>query len=326
MKNILVTGAGGFIGLNLCEYLNGRGHNVIGIDLKFPGAIGMGGNAPFRQETCDFREPAKMKKLLAGIDGVIHLAAAHLQINQADQIYWDVNVHSLKPLLKMCADKGVQRFIHASSVAVYGDLVQLPANEDTAPHPQSIYGETKLAGETTIRRAGHALDLPTVIIRPAWVFGTGCPRTLKLYRALKNKRFPLIGPCQNKRHPLYIKDMARFFELTLHESFASGDVFLAGGETSVSTRELLDTYCRVLGLPRPKVHIPYFLGVLLAWFLETLFSSMGKEPPFSRRSLEFFQTNNAFDISKAKVILGFKPQYDLTQGLTDCRAWLQEKG
>jgi nucleoside-diphosphate-sugar epimerase len=100
--------------------------------------------------TGDFREKERMEELLRGVDVVFHLASAHLQVSLKESEYWDINVHSLPALLELARRSGVQRFVHCSSVGTFGNLSQWPANEESLCRPQSIYGETKLAGEDAV--------------------------------------------------------------------------------------------------------------------------------------------------------------------------------
>ena len=120
----------------------------------------------------------------------------------------------------------VSRFVHVSSVAVYGNLKQLPANEKTPCKPQSVYGDTKLAGEAAVRKFWEETGFPVVIIRPAWVYGAYCPRTLKIYRALRKGRFVTIGNGENLRHPLYIADMIEALRLAMEAESAVGELFI----------------------------------------------------------------------------------------------------
>ncbi len=321
MKNILVTGAGGFIGYHLSNDLVDRGYNVTGIDLHYPKPVG--DRLPrFQPKVGDFRNQKLMSELLEGVDVVFHLASAHLQISLDESEYWDVNVHSLPSLLELAQSKGVKRFVHVSSVGVYGNLTTIPADEETACHPLSTYGETKLAGEQKVKEFALANDFPVVIIRPAWVYGPGCPRTQKIYRALSKGRFLMIGKGENLRHPIYIKDMVDAFCLAMEKDEAVGELFIVGGEHAITTNELIDGFSQALDIPKPKLKIPYELGVILASTLETVFKLLKKEPPMSRRTLEFFQSNNAFDISKAKSKLGFEPHYSFVDGLSQSRKWL----
>jgi nucleoside-diphosphate-sugar epimerase len=68
--------------------------------------------------------------------------------------------------------------------------------------------------------------------------------------------------------------------------------------------------------------MPYPIGRLLAFACERCFGLIGKEPPISRRSLEFFDTDNEFTIDRARNRLGYQPGYTLDQGLEETRSWL----
>jgi nucleoside-diphosphate-sugar epimerase len=263
-----------------------------------------------------------MKEWLFGVDVVFHLASAHLQISLDEQEYWDINVHSLRPLLDLAMQSGVQRFVHVSSVGAYGDLKRWPASEDTPCEPQSTYGETKLAGETEVRKFSEETGFSVVIIRPAWVYGPYCPRTLKIYKTLRKRRFIMIGDGENLRHPIYIADMLEAFRLAMEADPAVGELFIIAGQRPITTNELVEGFCKVLSVPKPKIRIPHVLGAAMAWGVESVFSLAKIEPPISRRSLEFFDTNNAFDISKARKLLGFEPKFSFEDGIRESREWL----
>ncbi|MCK6619991.1 MAG: NAD(P)-dependent oxidoreductase [Calditrichaceae bacterium] len=313
-QKILVTGAGGFIGYQLNNFLVKAGHQVIGIDIQFPPGAA---HSSFEMHTLDFRQSQQMRAVMENVDIVFHLASAHLKTNLNKSEYWSVNVHSLAPLMEIAHAAGVKRFIHTSSVGVYGNLTSWPANEQSPCRPQSIYGETKLAGEQQVREFGDRKGLPYVILRPAWVFGPTCPRTRKLYRALKKGKFVMIGKGDNLRHPLYITDLLSAFQLAMTHSNAPGHLYIVAGDEAITSRELISTFCQVCDLKFPAIHVSYTTGKVLAVSVETIFRLLDKEPPVSRRTLEFFDTNNAFDISRIREELGFQPQFTLSQGIAD---------
>ncbi len=321
---ILVTGAGGFIGHHLCNYLAKQGAAVIGIDIKSPDDKAEPRPVRFRFEEIDFRDRSKVAPLLRQIDVVFHLASAHLQINLPEEVYTDVNVRGVAFLLSLARECGVRRFIHVSTVGVYGNLQQWPADENSPCNPQSIYGETKLAGENEVRKFADATHFPAVIVRPTWVFGPGCPRTLKIYRALRKKRFFMIGDGGNLRHPIFIEDMLKAFELMIQwEDLVGTETFIVGGPAAITTQELVDTFVAEFELPKPKIRLPKPIGKCLAKFSETPFKLVGKEPPFSTRSLEFFESNNAFNIRRAVNRLNFSPHFSFAEGLRRSRQWLE---
>jgi len=311
-NNILVTGAGGFIGFDLANYLARSGFHVSGIDIFYPRNENL---LSFNALKFDFRQADQARMAMKNIDCLIHLASAHLNVHLSHSEYWDINVHSIRALLDSARDSGVKKIIHVSSVGVYGNLDVWPADESTVCKPQSIYGQTKLAGEHEVMKFYRETGLPTVILRPAWVYGERCPRTQKLLKMLRKKHFIMIGEGKNMRHPLYISDFLKIIEQLLKNNHSSGDMFLIAGPEYLTTSELVATICQVFNLDYPRFRIPMLAGKVAALSAEKLFQLIGRESPVSKRTLEFFNTNNAFDISRARSILTFNPQYTFEKGL-----------
>jgi len=79
----------------------------------------------------------------------------------------------------------------------------------------------------------------------------------------------------------------------------------------------------VLSVPKPKIRNPHGLGAIMPWGVESIFGIARIEPPILRSSLEFFETNNAFEISKAMKLLGFEPKFSFEEGLRETREWLR---
>ena len=96
----------------------------------------------------------------------------------------------------------------------------------------------------------------------------------------------------------------------------NGEVFIIAGKNAVPVAELVSVMSRELGVRSPKLHLPIALGLLGGYSLEMAFKLIGKQPPFSRRSVDFFLKHNAYDIRKAKRMLGYQPQMDLRTGYT----------
>jgi nucleoside-diphosphate-sugar epimerase len=133
----------------------------------------------------------------------------------------------------------------------------------------------------------------------------------------------MIGQGRNLRHPLFVGDMIEAFRLAATVREAAGHVLLIAGDQPVTTVELIEAICTAFAVPRPAVRVPYAVGVGVAAGVEAACLAIGREPPVSRRSLEFFTTNNAFDISRARTVLGFTPRYSLSAGLAATRGWVE---
>ena len=136
----------------------------------------------------------------------------------------------------------------------------------------------------------------------------------------------MIGSGDNLRHPIYIKDMLSAFLLAMESESAVGETIIIGGYQTMTTNEIIESFCRVMNFSYPKKKLPLYLGKIIASSLEIAFGFAGKEPPVSKRSLEFFQTNNSFNINKGKRLLGFQPSFSFEEGLKESKPWLERNG
>jgi nucleoside-diphosphate-sugar epimerase len=134
----------------------------------------------------------------------------------------------------------------------------------------------------------------------------------------------MVGDGQTLRHPIYVSDAVRGLELCAEMEDVSGEVYLLAGEAPVTIETLVRTIAQLLGVRAPVIRLPLWLGKLAGYGLQVAFKPLGRQPPFSRRSVDFFLKNNAYDISKARQELGFEPQVDLWTGLTWTRDWLND--
>jgi dihydroflavonol-4-reductase len=314
MGTVLVTGARGFIGSHLVQRLASLGLQVRAVDLRPP--VGHRSSSAVQAHQVDIGNPAAVGPLLEGVETVFHLASLHLEVRADPAAFEAVNVRASADLVTLAAQQGVKRFIHTSSVGIYGDAGRgSPLREDAPKHPDSPYERSKLKGETAILSRGRDLDLDLVVLRPAWVYGPGCPRTGKLLQALRSGRFFYIGPGDNRRHPLYIDEMIDAYLLAAEAQGIRGGIYNVGGSRIMSLREMVETFARVAGAPQPRLHLPLPLGYAAGWAAELVFHAVDREPPLSRRSLAFFRSNNAWDISAARRELGFHPVIDLEEGV-----------
>jgi len=324
MRRTLVTGANGFIGRHLTEGLIARGHHVIAFDLHVDHLQDLQDHELCRVLEGDLCDRKGLKQMLQEVEVVFHLASAHLQQTLGSSVYEAVNVTAVDDLLHAARECGVRRFIHTSTVGIYGHVLKPPADETGPFAPQSIYGETKLQGENVVNDFFRRTHFPVTILRPAWVYGPGCPRTSKLFRTIDKGRFVMIGQGDNLRHPIYISDMLEAYYLAMEKDQALGETFVIAGAKPASTKELVEAIARVLSKKPVWLQVPMWLAEGLAGPLEKIGALLHLPMPLTRRSLEFFNTSNAFNITKAQRLLGFQPQISLEQGLQMTYAVMQK--
>ena len=318
---VLITGGGGFIGSHLVDSQLSHGHEVRAVDLNVDRIAHAASHPSLEIVIGDLTDANLIERMVDEIDIIYHLASAHLDVTLPDAYYRQVNVQATMTLLRAAHDAGVRRMVHCSTNGVIGELKNPPVDETAACHPTNIYEKSKLEGEQAVLAFARETGYPVVVVRPAWVYGPRCPRTEKLMRTIKKKRFLMFGRGDTLRHPIYISDAIQGLELCAEVDCAPGQIYFIAGEQPVTIKELVQTVADVQGVQRPRLHLPLAMGKAAGYMLQFSFKPLGKQPPFSRRSLDFFLKDNAYDIGKARHDLGFHPQVGLQAGLTETLAW-----
>lgn len=161
---ILITGAEGLIGSALAPELRRRGERVRSLDLR--------GVEP---DSCgDVRHEPDVRRAVAGIRGIVHLAAVSRVIwaEHDPELCWSTNVGGTRQVLQAAAESPVRPWVlFASSREVYGQPTALPAAEDAPLAPVNVYGRAKVEGERLVASAREA-GLRTAIVRLSNVYGS----------------------------------------------------------------------------------------------------------------------------------------------------------
>jgi nucleoside-diphosphate-sugar epimerase len=310
----LVTGAGGFIGSHLVDSLLAQGSEVRAADLRADQLAHTLRHPRLEVLLGDITDSAHVAALVEGVEVVYHLASAHLDVSQPDAHYYRVNVGATEALLAAACESGVRRLVHVSSNGVLGDIQRLPADESTPCQPTNIYERTKLLGEEQALAFQRRTGFPVVVARPAWVYGPRCPRTARLLRSVQRGRFLMFGDGGTLRHPIYVADAVQGLQLCA-ERGEPGAVYFLAGERPVSLETLVQTMAGVLGIRVRIMHLPVALGIAAGYLVQTAFKPLGRRPPISRRTIDFFLKDNAYDTGKAQRELGFRPFTCLVTGM-----------
>lgn len=324
-KKVLITGATGFTGGHLCRTLIERGYTVRALirkTSKYHELQAIGVELFFG----DLRDYTSVASSVLGVDVVYHIAAVYREQNISNQHFFDVNVAGTKNLLQASKEAAVQRFVHCSTVGVQGEIKNPPADENAPYNPGDVYQRSKVEGEKLARAFFIQNDLPGVVIRPVGIYGPGDKRFLKIFKYINNGKFMMIGKGEVLYHFTYITDLVDGIILCGEKREALGQIFTIGGNEYLALDDLVRLVAQVLEVPHSKKRVPLLPVMIAAWLCEILCYPLRISPPIYRRRLDFFTKDRAFDISKAKKVLGYKPKVDLKTGMQKTADWYRQHG
>ncbi|OGK79593.1 MAG: UDP-glucose 4-epimerase [Candidatus Rokubacteria bacterium GWA2_70_23] len=240
-RHVLVTGGAGYVGAVLVPKLLAHGYRVTVVDLYIFGEAALAsvsGHPELRQVKGDIRDRALLERELTGVDAVIHLACISndpsFELNPA--LGKSINYDAFLPLVDISKDRGVRRFIYASSSSVYGIKEEEDVTEDLPLTPLTDYSKYKALCEEVLLRA-QAPGFTTLILRPATVCGDSPRLRLDLTvniltnLAVNRGRITVFGGAQ-KRPNIHIEDVTDLYVQALEwdDARIAGETFNAGYE------------------------------------------------------------------------------------------------
>ena len=305
----LVTGGAGFIGSNLCEAILRMRHKVRCLDDLSTGQQAnvdeFLDNPNYTFIRGDIKDLDTCRSACEGVDYVLHQAAWGSVPRSIEMplFYEHNNVLGTLNMMQAAREKGVKKFVYASSSSVYGDEPNLPKREGREGNVLSPYALTKKSNEEYARLYTRLYGLETIGLRYFNVFGRrqnpdGAYAAVipKFIRQLLNDEVPTIhGDGQQSRDFTYIDNVIQANLLAcLSPKEAAGEAF----NIAFGGREyLIDIYhilCRTLG--------------------------KNIEPNFTSDRPGDIKHSNA-DISKARELLGYNPEWSFERGIEEAIAW-----
>ncbi|MDP3990915.1 MAG: NAD-dependent epimerase/dehydratase family protein [Candidatus Nealsonbacteria bacterium] len=293
MAKIIVTGGAGFIGSHLVDTLIEKGEKVIIID-NLSGGVQENINPKAEFHQLDLRNLKDINPLFKGIDFVFHLAARpRIPLSIKDPIGSNENnLNATLNVLVAARDAKVKKVIYSSSSSVYGNPKGLPTREDMPTQPLNPYGLQKYVGELYCRIFSQLYELPTLSLRYFNVFGSRAPQegayatVIGIFLGQKKEGKPLtvIDDGEQSRDFTYIKDVIRANILAMESKSGDGEAINIGAGNNRTINQLV----KLIG--GEAVHLP-------------------PRPGEAKHSLA--------DISLAKKILNWQPEYNLETGLAE---------
>jgi dihydroflavonol-4-reductase len=316
---LLVTGGTGFIGSHLAEEGRRRGADVV--------VLGLTGR-PEEQANAELLSRAGVEVLSGSITDaelcrraargathIFHLAVAMREGGKGDEFFESINLDGTRHLLEAASMQRVERFVYCSTIGIYGHKAPGITREDSPLAPGNVYERTKVSAELLVRDFADRCGVPSVILRPADVYGPRDQRLLKLFKGVARGRFPLFGSGKGRRHMVYVDDVVSAFFRACERDEALGEGLIVAGPSACTLRELLDEIAHATGSRRYGVRLPLAPMLGLAAAVEDVSAALGIDPPIYRRRMDFFHSDSEFYTSRARRVLGWEPKVDLPEGI-----------
>ncbi|MEO8716709.1 MAG: SDR family oxidoreductase [Burkholderiales bacterium] len=322
-RTAFVTGATGFVGLNLVEELLAQGWRVVALhrassDLKYLRRL------PAARAVGDVTDAQSVRRAMPrDVDAVFHVAGDTSLWSKQDAAQDRVNVDGTRNVVGAALERRARRFVHTSSISAYG-LQRGRIDERTAQLGRDSpvnYQRSKFLAEEAVR-AGLARGLEAVILNPAGILGRYDTRNYARFVTLvATGKLPGVPP--GSLSFCHARDVARAHVAAATRG-RTGENYLLGG-TDASFLELVREIGAALGRPVPTRATPAFVLRALG-ALGALRSRLTGQPPVLTPEAARMATRDmSCDSSKAVRELGFRA-VPLADMVADCVAWMTAEG
>lgn len=306
--SVQIIGGAGFVGSNLSQSIWETQQKFEIFDLKK--------SQLFEEKSVkvDIRNKAELSKSL-NKSTVVNLAAVHRDDITDPEEYYSTNVDGARVLCDVCEEKGINKIVFTSSVAVYG-FAPSGTGEDGAINPFNEYGRTKALAEDVYRawRKKDPENRSLIIVRPTVVFGEGNRGNVyNLLNQINSGAFAMIGNGKNKKSMAYVENLSAFLVKCI-ESDEKYAVYNYVDTPDFTMNELVSLVRgKLRGKSSVGIRIPKFIG-LIAGYTADVLAKLGVKLPVSSIRVKKFCASSEFSSAKADLD-GFEAPYTLREGL-----------
>lgn len=315
---VFLTGASGFIGRALADRYRAEGREVRGVDLTADPERGIVAGDVTRPG--DWQDHAQRCEL------VVHLAA-RLGFGGTHDEFWPINVLATRLALDAAVRGGARRFVHTSSITVFGNEFPDGVDESHPVRPTGApYVDTKIASEQVVLAAHADGQVPCTIVRPGDVYGPrSWPWVTQILEVIRRRQFVLPAGGRGLISPAYVDNLVDGYVLAGDSDAAAGQIFTLSDGAGVECREFFAYHHRWLGRKGPQTApTPVALGLAAA--AARLYRVAGRETEAVPAAVRYFTRTGTYSIEKARSVLGYEPAIGLEEGMERSRAWAETEG
>lgn len=306
-KKITVIGGSGFVGTNLCRQMAIKQQDFEIIDLK------MSNQFPEKCKIADVRDVEALRGTITG-DLVVNLAAVHRDDVRDKSEYQRTNVDGAENVALVCEEKGIDKIVFTSTVAVYG-FAEPGTDETGAINPFNEYGRTKFEAEEKLRKWRAQGDNSLIIVRPTVIFGEGNRGNVyNLLNQIASGKFLMVGKGENKKSMAYIGNIVAFLETCISTDQRYG-IYNYVDTPDLTMNELVSQVrAKLMGKNGVGPRLPYCLGLILGYTADLIAKLSGKNFPVSSIRVKKFASSTEFMSAKSSLD-NFQPPFLLSDGV-----------
>ena len=295
IKKITVIGGSGFVGTNLCKQLTLKKQDFEILDLK------MSNQFPEKCKIVNVQDVNTLRKAVSG-NVVMLLAAVHRDDVHDKLNYQRTNVSGAENVALVCKEKGINKIVFTSTVAVYG--FALPGTNETGKiNPFNEYGRTKYDAEEKLRAWYKKGKNSLIIVRPTVIFGEGNRgNVFNLFNQIASGKFVMIGKGNNKKSMAYIGNVVSFLETCIFTNKEYG-VYNYVDTPDLTMDELIRCVrLRLKGKNDVGLRVPYWLGITLGYTADMISALFSKKVLISSIRVKKFASSTEFKSEKGKTL------------------------
>ena len=312
---IFLTGASGFVGNQLMDFLINQGHEVIG---HLHTHQHQNNHLDRKYSYINLLNHNELVDELNDVDTVIHCAALVSTWSKPETFYQN-NVLLTKTLLDSAKQAGVQRLIFLSCASVVMRERQVLLNiSESLPlsHQDELpYTKSKALAEALVLDAASE-HFKTIALRPAFIWGQGDIIDRQIGQSAKNGKFGWFSQGDYLYSTCYIENLYIAVSRALKSDLFGEAFFITDGEP-ISFRSFMSERLRIGGFPIPSLSIPTHFAWSLATFTENGWKYLPLKgfPPITREIVRLTGMSFTLSIEKAQQQLDYQPVFSVLQGL-----------
>lgn len=319
-----VTGANGFVGSHLVDYLLEQGHEVHAIVRSSSNLQWLDGKE-VTLHTCGLNSAEDLKLAFQGANYIYHIAGVVKALTKDG--FMKGNVEMTRNVMEAAASiSTIRRVLITSSMAATGYAEMGSDVDENSPlRPIEPYGDSKVAQEEVAKE--YADRVPSTIVRPPGVYGPRDTEIFAFFKAINNGVSAMMGFTPKEMSLIHVRDLVQGMYQAATNENSVGEVYFLGSLECYNWKQLGDYASKAMNKKTWTIKIPHFVIFILGFFGQILESWFGMDVALNKdRAYRITRPSWYCNSGKAVKELGFQQTVPIEEGFKSTIDWYKEKG